>query len=292
MKTQFGTLLQAARDGRFAVLAINILNHLTLSAVLEAAVRKESPIIIQTSVATVKALKPAPLAAMARAMIDAAPVGAVLHLDHCQSIEMCQLCCDLGWDSVMFDSSHLSFENSIEQTRKVRIYAQSRAVDVEGEVGIIAGTEDDISHDVASLAGFDETIRFIKETGVDAIAPAIGTAHGVYKGEPKINFDLVEQLNQATSCPVVIHGGTGLSDATFRKLIELGAAKINVSTAIKQVYVDAMREYLAENRGTVNPLKLDAFVFDKVVAMTESLIDLFGSANKWGAGSVLETARG
>ena len=114
----------------------------------------------------------------------------------------------------------------------------------------------------------------------EAIAPAIGTAHGVYHGVPKINFDLVRQLAANTPCPVVVHGGTGLEDAVFRKLIELGAAKINISTALKLAYVDAMRQYLAENTGTVNPLKLDRFVIDRVVAMIVPLLKLFGSSGK------------
>lgn len=280
MKASLRTMLESARCGGYGVLAVNILNHLTLSAVLEAAQRKASPVIIQTSVATVKAMKPDSLIRWARPMIDSVSVEAVLHLDHSQSVELCCLCADLGWDSVMFDSSHLSFAENIEQTRQVISHAQPRGVDVEGEVGIIAGTEDDISHDVASLAGFEDTMQFIDATEVAAIAPAIGTAHGVYHGVPTINFDLVEQLAVETTCPVVIHGGTGLSDATFRRLIELGATKINVSTALKHVYVGAMRTFLEQNPGTVNPLKLDAFIFEQVVAMSESFFDLFGSSGK------------
>lgn len=280
MKSGLKEMLVRAQNGRYAVAAFNILNHLTLSAVLEAAAKEKSPIIIQTSVATVKALGPAALASMARAMIEAAPVPAVLHLDHCQDVGLCGLCCDLGWDSVMFDSSHLPFEENIKTTQQVRRYAQTKKVDVEGEVGIIAGTEDDISHEETSLAGYDQTMRYIRETEVEAIAPAIGTAHGVYHGVPKINFELVRQLAASTPCPVVVHGGTGLEDATFRKLIELGAAKINISTALKQAYVDAMRQYLDENKGTVNPLKLDRFIIDRVIAMVVPFLKLFGSSGK------------
>lgn len=280
MQARFCQILRKARKENYAVPAINILNHTTFAAVLEAASRQCSPVIVQTSVATVKSLKPVALAVMARAMIDAVPVPAVLHLDHCQSIEMCNMCCDLGWDSVMFDGSHLSLEENAAQTRQVRLYAQSRGVDVEGEVGVIAGVEDEIAHDVASLAGFEDTIRYIEKTSVDAIAPAIGTAHGFYHGTPKINFHLIEQLAAATDCPIVIHGGTGLSDETFWKLIDLGASKINISTAMKQTYVDATREFLEGNPGTVNPLKLDQYVFEKVVELVESFMILFRSSGK------------
>ena len=193
---------------------------------------------------------------------------------------MCGLCCDLGWDSVMFDSSHLPFEENIKTTQEVRRYAQTKGVDVEGEVGIIAGTEDDISHEKTSLAGYDDTMRYIKETEVEAIAPAIGTAHGLYSGVPEIQFDLVRKLSVGAECPVVVHGGTGLENETFRKLIELGATKINISTALKLAYVNAIREYLDENSGTVNPLKLDGFITEKVVAMVVPFLKLFGSSGQ------------
>jgi len=282
MKTSLGNILQRAREGGYAVPAINIVNHLTLAAVLEAACNKHSPIIIQTSVATVKAMKASALVSLAKPMIEAASVPAVLHLDHCQSVEKCQMCCDLGWDSVMFDGSHLSLEENTIATRQVRLYAQSKGVDVEGEVGIIAGVEDDLSHDSASLAGFDDTIQYIKKTSVDAIAPAVGTAHGVYHGTPVINFELIERLAATTDCPIVIHGGTGLDDATFRKLIAAGASKINISTAVKLVYTGSMKEYLIQNDENVNPLKLDGYVFDKVVKMTEMFCRLFGSEGRSG----------
>lgn len=280
MRSDLKNMLAKAKEGHYAVAAFNILNHLTLSAVLEAAAREKSPVIIQTSVATVKALGPAALAKMARTLIGDAPVPAVLHLDHCQDLALCKLCCELGWDSVMFDSSHLPFEENITATRQVRRDAQAKGVDVEGEVGIIAGVEDDISHSESALAGYDETMRYIRETGVEAIAPAIGTAHGVYHGVPKLNFELVRQLSESTPCPVVVHGGTGLEDEVFRKLIGLGAAKINISTALKQAYVGGMRQYVTENEGTVNPLKLDRFVADQVIALVVPFLRLFGSSGQ------------
>jgi ketose-bisphosphate aldolase len=280
MKSGLNEMLVKARKGCYAVPAFNILNHLTLAAVLEAAVSERSPVIIQTSVTTVKTLGDHALARLARAMIDDAAVPAVLHLDHCQDLALCSRCCDLGWDSVMFDSSHLPFEENITMTQKVRADAKAKGVDVEGEVGIIAGVEDDISHAVSSLAGYEDTMRYIQETEVEAIAPAIGTAHGVYEGVPVINFDLVRRLGENTSCPVVVHGGTGLDDATFRKLVDLGATKINISTALKHAYVGALRQYLSENSSKVNPLKLDRFVTDQVIALLIPFMRLFGSSGK------------
>jgi ketose-bisphosphate aldolase len=280
MRSSLKKVLEQAKAGRYAVPAFNVLNHLSLAAVLKAAEQEQSPVIVQTSVTTVKALGDRALARLARAMIDDASVPAVLHLDHCQDLALCARCCDLGWDSVMFDSSHLPFEENIAMTKIVRADARSKGVEVEGEVGIIAGVEDDISHAASSLAGYEETMRYIQETDVEAIAPAIGTAHGVYEGIPVINFDLVRQLGEHTECPVVVHGGTGLDDATFRRLIELGATKINISTAIKHAYIGALRIYLAENVDKVNPLKLDHFASEQLITLAGSFMRLFGSSGK------------
>ena len=131
---------------------------------------------------------------------------------------------------------------------------------MEGELGRIAGVEDDlkVKDDEATGATLEESIYFVRESGIDAFAPAIGTAHGVYKGTPKINFELVDQLRQAIDTPIVIHGGTGLSEETFLRLIKKGGAKINVSTALKHGYIDGCREYME-----ANPKKLDPIDFDQ-----------------------------
>ena len=138
-------------------------------------------------------------------------------------------------------------------------YAHRKGVQVEGELGRIVGVEDavKVSADDASLAGLEDSIYFVRESGIDAYAPAIGTAHGVYKGTPKINFDLTAQLKEAVDTPVVIHGGTGLSEETFRRLICSGGAKVNVSTAIKHAYLDTAREYFREFPEKIDPIDFD-----------------------------------
>ena len=280
MKSGLTPMLLQASQGQYGVAAFNMLNYVTTLGIIKAAESCSSPVIVQTSVATVKSIGAENLIRMVRPMIEAANVPVTLHLDHCQSVEMCKHCIDLGWDSIMFDGSHLSLKENIEATNEVRRYAVPRGVNVEGEVGIIAGTEDDISHDIASLAGFDETMHYIEQTKVDAIAPAVGTAHGVYRGTPKINYDLLKRLKNATPCPIVIHGGTGLEDSVFRHLISLGASKINISTALKQVYLQSLRAFLAANPDCSNPLRLDKHVEESVVEMVSTFFHLFGSANK------------
>ena len=255
--------LQEAKAHSYAVGAFNIFNHLSARAVVHAAEKLGLPVILQTSVVTVKEFGTAPLGAMLRQLAEEASVNVLIHLDHCQDVELAKACVDAGWDAVMYDGSRLPFEENIAGCREVVEYAHRKGVQVEGELGRIVGVEDAIrvSAEDASLAGLEESIRFVQESGIDAFAPAIGTAHGVYKGTPRINFDLVAQLKEAIPTPVVIHGGTGVSEETFRRLICSGGAKVNVSTAIKHAYLDTCRDYFKDA-----PEKADPIGFDRILS--------------------------
>lgn len=255
--------LQEAKGHSYAVGAFNIFNHLSARAVISAAEELGLPVILQTSVVTVREFGTSSLGAMLRQLADEASVNVLIHLDHCQDVELAKACVDAGWDAVMYDGSRLSIEENIAGCREVVEYAHRKGVQVEGELGRIVGVEDavKVSAEDASLAGLEESIRFVRESGIDAFAPAIGTAHGVYKGTPRINFDLVAQLKDAVSTPVVIHGGTGLSEETFRRLIRSGGAKVNVSTAIKHAYLDTCRDYFKDA-----PEKPDPIGFDRVLS--------------------------
>lgn len=264
--------LQQAKEHRYAIGAFNIFNYLSARAVVKAAAELEVPVILQTSVATVKEFGPDELGGMLRQLAVEAPVNVLIHLDHCQDISLAKACVEAGWDSVMFDGSRLPIEENIAGCREVVQYAHSRGVQVEGELGRIVGVEDaiNVSEDDASLAGLEDSVYFVRESGIDAFAPAIGTAHGVYKGPPKINFDLVAKLREAIDAPVVIHGGTGLSEDTFRRLIYNGGAKVNVSTAIKHAYLDTARQYFRDY-----PDKIDPVGFDRTLenAIRETVMD-------------------
>jgi len=255
--------LQEAKGHSYAVGAFNIFNHLSARAVISAAEELGLPVILQTSVVTVREFGTSSLGTMLRQLADEASVNVLIHLDHCQDVELAKACVDAGWDAVMYDGSRLSIEENIAGCREVVEYAHRKGVQVEGELGRIVGVEDavKVSAEDASLADLEESIRFVRESGIDAFAPAIGTAHGVYKGTPRINFDLVAQLKDAVSTPVVIHGGTGLSEETFRRLIRSGGAKVNVSTAIKHAYLDTCRDYFKDA-----PEKPDPIGFDRVLS--------------------------
>ena len=215
---RFMNVLLKAKEENIAVGAVNIFNYLTAEAAVKAAEEIGVNLIIQTSAGTVEHFGAQKLYDIVDAARKGAKIEVALHLD------LGKLCADTGWDSIMMDFSHLSFEENIANTREMAEYAHSRNVAIEGEIGVISGVEEDIVSDEAVGADFEETMEFVERSQIDAVAPAIGTAHGIYHGVPKINFELVEKLGKEKT-PVVIHGGSGLSAETFTRLIELGGRK-------------------------------------------------------------------
>jgi fructose-bisphosphate aldolase class II len=275
-------MLCGARQGRYAVGAFNIVDAATTLAVVQAAENQRAPVIIQTSVKTVKLYGAEPLAGMICAAAKASSVPVALHLDHCKQEEVIRECLDAGWSSVMFDGSALSFEENLATTRRVVELARPRDVTVEGELGAIVGVEDDIfvSRQDAHLADPDQALRFVEATEVDCFAPAIGTAHGVYKGEPKIAYDRLGTISQTCDVPIAIHGGTGLSDEAFRRCIELGGAKVNVSTQIKHSFRDSLEQFFKDQPQQYEPVKSIGYVREQVREIVEGFIERFGSAGK------------
>ena len=271
-KNVFVAVLKQARLEKTACAAINILGHTTMRAVTAAACRAGRNVIVQPSAATVKKYGVGEMLALVDSVRKNASVQVALHLDHCRDDALAIACIDAGWDAVMMDYSALPLQENIEKTRKIVDYAHRRNAAVEGEIGVICGVEDDVSAEVAKGATKEETLYFVEQTGVDAVAPALGTAHGVYKTAPCINYLLMEQLG-IEKTPVVVHGGTGLSEETFQKLIGLGAAKINISTALKHSYLDGARALLADSK--IAPLDFDFALMDRMSSAMEQYIRLF-----------------
>ena len=237
---RFVQVLKDADEKGIAVGAVNIFNYLTADAAVTAAKELGVNLIIQTSAATVEHFGAQCLYDIVDAARKDAGITVALHLDHCRKKELGKLCVDTGWDAVMMDFSQLPFEENIANTREVARYAHERGVAIEGEIGVISGVEEEIAADKEVSANYEDTMEFVRRSEIDAIAPAIGTAHGIYHGVPKINFDLVEKLGKEAT-PIVIHGGSGLSAETFRKLIELGGRKVNISTLVKNAYLDTIK---------------------------------------------------
>jgi fructose-bisphosphate aldolase class II len=268
---------------RYGVPAINIFNDLTMEAVLAAAVEERSPLIVQTSVKTVRSVGLDVLYGMWSSMTAGIEVPVSLHLDHCPDRQVITDCLRAGWNSVLFDASSLPVEENLRQT--IEVVAEARAVGghVEGEIEAITGVEDGIgSDDVAKRQSLDVAIDFVERTGVDVFAPSIGNAHGVYVREPTLDAQRVSDLVEATGVPVALHGGTGMTDAQFKDLIGRGCAKVNISTALKVTFMKANLGYLrdAEERNAWDPPSLFREVRAASLGLAKSYIHRFGSAGR------------
>lgn len=276
-------IVERAFAERYGVPAINIFNDLTLQEVLNAAVEAHSPVIVQTSVKTVKSIGSAVLYSMWTSMTAGIEVPVTLHLDHCPDRAVITECLRRGWNSVLFDASQLPVEENQRQTIEVVAEAREFGAHVEGEIESITGVEDDIgSEDPSRRQPLEVALTFIRETGVDVFAPAIGNAHGKYKHEPVLDFQRVTDIVQARPIPIALHGGSGMTDAQFKDLIARGCSKVNISTALKMEYMRSNLEFLkkAEQEDKWDPPSLFKKVGADVRELTVSLARQFGSAGK------------
>jgi ketose-bisphosphate aldolase len=268
---------------RYGVPAFNIVNDLTLEAVLAAAVRERSPLIVQTSVKTVRSVGQDLLYAMWQELTADIDVPVTLHLDHCPDREVISSCLRKGWNSVLFDASALPVAENKRQTIEVVAEARSYGASVEGEIESITGVEDDLGSDEESRReSLPAALDFIRTTGIDVFAPAIGNAHGVYRSEPKLDSQRVSDIVAEQSIPIALHGGTGMTDAQFTDLIARGCAKVNISTALKVTYMQANLDFLrgAEERDNWDPPSLFTAVRTAVIDMAASHMHRFGSVGR------------
>ena len=277
-------IMDRAFAERYGVAAINIVDDLSLEAVLAAATELDSPLIVQTSLKTVKSIGAGPLYSMWRARADEAPVPVTLHLDHCPDREWISTCLRTGWNSVLFDGSELDVVENTRQTVEVVAEADSYGAQVEGEIESVLGVEDGVGSDEAGqVHPVEVSAEFIEATGVYSFAPAIGTAHGLYASSPHLMPERVTEIVNLHPIPMVLHGGTGLSEDQFADLIARGCAKVNISTALKIAFVDSHREYLDANPGKHDPPSMLKHVRTAVLEMAKHHIGMFGSAGRAGA---------
>jgi fructose-bisphosphate aldolase class II len=268
---------------RYGVAAINVVNDLTLEAVLAAAVEQQAPVIVQTSVKTVRSIGPDLLFTMWRELTKDIAVPVSLHLDHCPDRAVITTCLRRGWNSVLFDGSSLPVEENLRQTVEVVAEARSYGASVEGEIEAITGVEDGIGSDEeAARQSLPVALDFIRKTGVDVFAPAIGNAHGVYRAEPHLDAQRVSDIVAAEPIPIALHGGTGMTDAQFTDLIARGCAKVNISTALKVTYMQSSLAFLrgAEERGSWDPPSLFTATRTAVKDMAADHMRRFGSAGQ------------
>ena len=276
-------ILESAAAGGYGVPAVNVFNDLTLEGVLAGASEARSPMIIQTSVKTVKSVGSAVLFAMWESMTAGIEVPVALHLDHCPDRAVITECLRAGWNSVLFDASELPVEENLRQTIEVVAEAREYGAQVEGEIESITGVEDGIGSDEESQRQpLEVVLDFIRRTGVDVFAPAIGNAHGVYKKAPVLDYQRVSDIVAAEPIPIALHGGSGMSDDQFRELIARGCSKVNISTSLKMTYMKSMLAGLKTSEATEkwDPPTLFRDVSADVRALVVSLATTFGSAGK------------
>jgi tagatose 1,6-diphosphate aldolase GatY/KbaY len=282
-------MIQAAKNG-YAVGAFNITDLLQFEAVIDAAVETKSPVIVQTSVKPSQFLGTSMMVAIYRNLAESAPVPVCLHLDHCTDVDYCKKCADAGYTNIMIDASKQTYEENIRQTKEIVDYCHKiGGISVEGELGTVSGVEDQVkvADDEAQLANPKQAVEFVERTGVDIFAPAIGTAHGVYKTKnPKIDFERMATIHKMLNdngikTPLVVHGGTGLPEDYIKKLLAAGGAKFNVSTELKHTLIDSTFEYITAHRDEYDPGKLDKFVRDatkKAVIHWMQMVESVGKA--------------
>lgn len=276
-------VLREAQKQGYAVAAFNLVDFGTTKAMIKAAEELEAPVIVQVSAKTIKYYSHKEIVSWVRVLAEDSPSAVVLHLDHCKDIDMIRKCAESGWTSIMIDASDQPFEKNLELSKQVQEIADKHGVGLEAELGQILGVEDDmvVSEEEGSrLTEPEDAERFCRELDLAAFAAAVGTAHGYYKGEPKVGFDRIREINARTHVPMALHGGTGLDEATIRKCIEGGCAKINISTNLKHVFVESFVDYHKANPNDFEPLRLIDAQYVACKELFRSKIAEFGGTGR------------
>lgn len=275
-------MLIKAREGHYAVGQFNINNLEWTEAILDEAQALNAPVILGVSEGAAKYMGGwLVVSAMVKAYIKSKniTVPVALHVDHGSSFEVVKAAIDAGFSSVMIDASHFPFEENIEITKKVVEYAHAKGVSVEAELGRVGGQED---HVVAETmyADPEECRILVEKTGIDCLAPALGSVHGPYHGEPKLGFDEMAYINDLLKMPLVLHGGSGIPDEQLRKAIDRGTAKINVNTESQQAWTAIVREVLEKDKNVYDPRKIIGPGKEGIKNVVRAKCEVFGCINK------------
>lgn len=277
-------LLKDAQAHRYAVGAFNVENMEMMQAVVAAAEAESAPLMLQTTPSTLRYASTAVFAAMAQTIAGRVRIPLAIHLDHGDSFDLCRQAAWDGYTSVMIDGSKLPLEENIALVRRVVQMAGdvSQQPAVEAELGRLGGKEDSLevkpSEDIYTDPG--EAARFVEETGIDSLAVAIGTAHGFYKGKPKLDFDRLAQLRDAVSVPLVLHGSSGVPDEDVQKAISLGVCKVNFATELRVAYTEAARQTLSGDPALYDPKKFGGPGREAVTKLVRHRIAVCGSCNR------------
>jgi len=297
-------LLLAAKREAYAVGAFNIQNLESFLAVVEAAAEEKSPVIVAVTPGAIKYAGLNYLAELVRIAAESSPVPMSLHLDHGEDIETVSKCLEVGFTSVMIDGSHLKFEENVALTKRVVDLAHHKGVSVEGELGRLAGVEEKtVEEREAVLTDPEDAEKFVRLTGVDALAVSIGTSHGAYKfkGEPKLDFERLKLIRERVDVPLVLHGASsvpawiiekaakygaqlagakGIPEEHIKKAISLGITKINIDTDLRLAFTATVREVLTTSPKEFDPRKILGPAKEAMKEVVKGKMRLFGSAGK------------
>ncbi|SFL17438.1 class II fructose-1,6-bisphosphate aldolase [Halanaerobium salsuginis] len=275
-------ILQDAHQKTYAVGGFNINNMEFLQGIMQGAEELNSPVILQTSEGAIRYIGMDYVIKMVEAATKNTKIPVALHLDHGSSFESIMKCIRAGYSSVMIDASKKPFAENIELTKKVVEAAHNVGVSVEAELGTIGGTEDDhtVEEKDAMYTDPDQAKEFVEATGVDALAIAIGTAHGVYVGEPELDFDRLAKIKKIIDMPVVLHGASGVSAADLQTAVKYGVNKVNVNTDFQQSFTTKIREIFAEKTELYDPRKYCGPGRDAIAEKVKEKIKTLGSNDK------------
>lgn len=273
-------MLQKADKEGYAVGAFNVENMEMVMAVIKACEELRAPAILQTTPSTVKYAGLDMYYANMATAAKAASVPIAIHLDHGNSFELAAQSLRAGYTSIMIDGSKLPFEDNIALAKSVVAMCKPCSVPVEAELGKVGGKEDNITCDDPEYTDPDDAVRFVNETGISSLAVAIGTAHGIYKGVPKLDLERLSEIRKVVSIPLVLHGASGVPDDTVRECVKRGISKVNFATELRIAFSNGIKEYLKENPDAFDPKKYGALGMEKVTDTVKDKIMICGSNNK------------
>lgn len=275
-------MLEKARIDKYAIPAFNIHNLETFQVVVETAARLNSPVILAGTPSTIKYAGAEYLVAIAKAAAKQHNIPISIHLDHFEDIEEIKKYIDAGFKSVMIDASHHPFKDNVRIVKEVVEYAHRFDVTVEAELGRLSGVEDDLVVDAKDLryTNPDQALEFVKSTNIDSLAISIGTAHGLYKEEPNLDYDRLVDIFNKVDVPLVLHGASNVPHDMVRKAIELGISKVNIATDLKIPFSDALKQHFIDNPKDNDPRKYMTPAKKAMEKIVEDKIQVCNSVNK------------
>lgn len=279
MLVNFNEMLQRAKEGHYAVPQFNINNLEWTKYILEKCNELKIPVILGVSEGAAKYMGGfLVVSSMVKAMVESLKIEipVCIHLDHGSSFESCKAAIDAGFTSVMIDGSKHELKENIEITKAVVDYAHERGISVEAEVGHIGGTEDNVSSSILN-ATLEDCVELYKNTGIDSLAPALGSVHGFYKGEPNLDFKTMQEINNTLPIPLVLHGGTGIPEDKIKQAISCGISKININTDLQVVWSKAVREFLNTDEKVYDPRKVIGSGESAMKNQINKIVTIFGT---------------